>query len=115
MYYSNQPFEPQGNASVIAANTTSQNTSVIAGTNCSQFQITAIGATGVFVHWSATDANITAVVPSTTTSLHGIAIPGNSTRVITLTELSPATSNVYFAAITGSSTSTVYIVPGIGF
>ena len=115
MYYSNQPFEPQGNASVIAANTTSHSTSVIAGTNCSQFQITTIGTPGVFVHWSATDANVIAAVPSTTSSVHGIAIPGNSTRVITLTELSPATSNVYFAAITGSSTSTVYIVPGIGF
>lgn len=102
-------FRKTGNTSAISATTTSANVALsTTGGNFSQIAVYNAGSVDVFVAFG-TSSSIAAVVPSSGSPANGSVVPPGQIRGYTV---SPDTSHV--AAITGSSTATVYVEPGEG-
>lgn len=95
------PFTPNHGAGVvISASTTSADEPITTLSNGGQIIVTNSGSVVVFVRWGS----------GTQTAVNtDVAIPGGDWRIFTV---APGTDTV--AALTASSTATVYVSPGHG-
>jgi formylmethanofuran dehydrogenase subunit D len=95
------PFTPANGASVtVSASTTSADEAITKLSNGGQILVTNGGSVVVFVRWG---------VGAQTATAADVAIPGGQWRLFTV---EPGTNMV--AALTASSTASVYFTPGHG-
>jgi len=109
-------FLPNGNSSVIAANTTSGSARIAittaGGTQIGSFMIDNLSANAVIVNIGYANT-ITATVATGVSTGQGFAIPANGTKYLNLhqgTAISPA-STVYAVANAVSGTAQVNLTP----
>lgn len=96
------PFTPQPGGNVtVSATTTSSASAIGAGSGLSQVAIKNAGSNTAFIKFG-TDNTVTA------TSADFPILPGEA-NLLTKSE-----AHTYIAAITGSSTTTLYVTPGAG-
>lgn len=96
------PFSPQPAGTVtVSVTTTTGNAAISAGSGLSQVAIKNAGAAAAFIKFGADNT-----VEATTSDFP--ILPGES-NLLTKSE-----AHTYIAAITGSSTTTLYVTPGAG-
>ena len=108
----NIAFQPMGNTVALSVTTTSSNSAVSGANAVNQLMFANTGANAAFVSISTVNT-VTAVAPVAGTPSSSFCIPAGPIKVISALQTSP-TQTIYVAAITGTSTTTLYVTPGEG-
>jgi hypothetical protein len=107
----NIAFSPMGNTSVLTCGATSNSTLVTANSPSNQYMCVNTGTVPAFL--VASTANVTAVVPTSSTANNAWCLAAGATKVVTVNQAS-ANTTVSFSGITASGSANVYITPGEG-